>query len=124
MIANRVSGNPAATLSIAAADDEGVVLSREKREARDVAFLRGGCQRPPSDPQLSDRPLEPNVGPVVVRVVDASRLRDESDSELPVAHQSRLILSDPRSRSSRTRVVVTPGACYERRSLRLTGQAA
>src|SRR5918996_1343465 len=53
MIANLVSGNPVATLS-----------------------------------------LEAEVGPVAIRVFDASRLYDESDSEAPVAHQTSLILSD------------------------------
>src|SRR5215216_2814166 len=77
-------------------DDEVVLLPREKREARDVAFLRGGCQHSPSDPQLSDGPLEAEVGHVAIRVVDASRLYDESDSEAPFAHQTRLILSDAR----------------------------
>src|SRR6187431_416558 len=81
---------------VAESDDEVVLLSREKREARDVAFLRGGCQHPPSDPQLSDRSLEPEVGPVVVRVVDASRLRDESHPRPPLARQTGLILSDTR----------------------------
>src|SRR5215216_2605801 len=77
-------------------DDEVVLLSREQGEARDVAFLRGRCQYSPSDPQLSDRPLEPEVGPAVIRLVDAHRLCDESDSEAPFAHQTSLILSDAR----------------------------
>ena len=80
----------------AKSDDEVVLLSREKREARDVAFLRGRCQHSPSDPQLSDGPLEPEVGPAAIRVVDACRLDDESDSEPPIAHQTSLILSDTR----------------------------
>src|SRR5436190_21123576 len=82
---------------VGCSDDEVVLLSREKREARDVAFLRGRCQYSPSDPQLSDGPLEPEVGPVVIRVVDACRLHDEPDSEPPFAHQTSLILSDTRT---------------------------
>jgi hypothetical protein len=74
-------------------DDEVVLLSREKGKARDVAFLRGRRQYSPSDPQLSDGPLEPKVGPVVIRVVDACGLYDEPDSEPPFAHQTSLISS-------------------------------
>src|SRR4029453_10547665 len=81
----------------AESDDEVVLLSREKGEARDVAFLRGWCQHSPSDPQLSDGPLEPEVGPVDIRVLDACRLRDESDSEAPLAHQTSPNLSDTRT---------------------------
>ena len=33
---------------------------------------------------------------MVIRVVDAFRLHDESDSEAPFAHQTSLILSDAR----------------------------
>jgi len=35
---------------------------------------------------------------VAIRVVDASRLYDESDSEAPFAHQTGLIFSDARWR--------------------------
>ena len=40
-------------------DDEARDPVARKFEASDVAFLRGRCQYSPSDPELSDGPLEP-----------------------------------------------------------------
>ena len=93
---DRGGGKPTRALQETESDDEVVLLPREKREARDVAFLRGWCQHPPFDPQLSDGPLEPEIGTTDIRALDACRLDDESDSELPFAHQTGLILSDAR----------------------------
>ena len=75
--------------------DKVVFLPREEGEARSVALPRGWRQHSPLDPQLPDGPLDPEVRPVAVRIVDACGLQNESHPEALVAHRTGPILSSP-----------------------------
>ena len=99
MLANFVSGNSVATLSIAAAAKKPNEMTRSyfcraRSDELGRGLLRGRRQHPPSDPQLSDGPLEPEVGPMEIRALDACRLDDEP--EPPFSHQEWSTVSTPR----------------------------
>ena len=102
-------------LGEADADDQVVVLPRERGHVRDVVGSGGGLDHPALDPELLLRPLEAAEGELVEAVVvELALVGDQADPEL-------LLLG--RGRRRRRRLVVVAAATGERENREEQGRA-